>query len=167
MGSHDRAPVGVVVLDEEFRIRLINNEFKAKQGDTASMLAPGALFEDFLRATLDRELARAPEQAEEHRAWFEARLTSLHRRENSLFEDVGKGLKINRRYVPGFGTVITNVDISDQKAAERKIEEARQLLDATVENAPVGIVVLDEDLHIVLMNSKFMQTEGIDDDELI
>jgi signal transduction histidine kinase len=162
------APVGIIVLDEDFRVRLVNDQFRLQYGAVADAIDVGSPFEDFMRALIERESARSPGQEAQISALIRSRIASLRRGEDAEFESVGSSLKINRRHVPGFGTVITNVDISELKEAEKKIEEARRLLHATVENAPAGILLVDEDLRVRIANDWYRQTYGIaGDDPLI
>src|SRR6185312_10557388 len=76
--------------------------------------------------------------------------------------DAGNGIWYNRRILPYRthdnrieGVVITFADISEAKAAERRIEAARAYSDSVINTVRQPLVVLDQELRIVSGNDAF------------
>jgi len=79
--------------------------------------------------------------------------------------ELGNGTWYNRRILPYRtrdnrieGVVITFADISEVKAAERRIEAARAYSDSIINTVRQPLVVFDKDLHIVSGNDAFYRT---------
>ncbi len=53
------------------------------------------------------------------------------------------------------------IDITERKILERELAHQQQLLDAFISSAPVGLTVLDRQLHFTLMNQALAQMNGI------
>ncbi|MEK9660352.1 MAG: PAS domain S-box protein, partial [Alphaproteobacteria bacterium] len=160
----DNAPVGIIVLDEDLNVKLVNAQFRRQHGAAADGVEVGKPFEIFIRGVLEREMEKKPHERVDIERVLRERMESLARFEDAEFEGMGTNLKISRRYVPGFGYVISNVDISDLKAAEARTEAARELLLATVENAPAGILLVDQELKVRVANSTYRDLYGLSAD---
>ena len=58
--------------------------------------------------------------------------------------------------MPEGGWVGTHVDVTEQRRAERALDEARQFLDSIIENIPVSVVVKDAATRkYILVNRAF------------
>ncbi|MFN6513667.1 MAG: PAS domain S-box protein [Nostoc sp. CreGUA01] len=53
------------------------------------------------------------------------------------------------------------IDITERKILERELAHQQQLLDAFISSAPVGLTVLDRQLHFTLMNQALAQMNGV------
>jgi two-component system, chemotaxis family, CheB/CheR fusion protein len=88
--------------------------------------------------------------------------------------DAGNGVWYNRRILPYRtydnrieGVVITFADISEVKAAERRIEAARTYSDSVIDTVRQPLVVLDQELRIVSGNDAFYRTFALAPDRVV
>ncbi len=119
-------PDGFVIYDRDDRFVLCNQRYRDIYRASASIMEPGRSFREILRYGLDQgQYADAVGREDE---WLEERL-SEHRGANSIVEQPlsdGRWLRILEKATPDGGRVGLRVDISDQKAQQRALEDARQ-----------------------------------------
>jgi signal transduction histidine kinase/DNA-binding response OmpR family regulator len=118
-------PDGFVIFDREDRLLLCNQRYRDIYAGAASAIAPGARFEEILRAgvaagqhvdALGREEAWLAERLAEHRA-------AQGRQEERLSD--GRWISAHDRVTPDGGRVGLRVDVTAQKAAQAALEAAR------------------------------------------
>src|SRR5262245_22978310 len=121
----DNMPGALVYTDDELNIVFCNDRFKEMYIVPQELLQPGRPYEGFLRylaengyygeGDVDTLVAR--------------RVESLRNPSGKSFEDQapgGRWFRILRRRVAGGGTVTVMTDITEQKAAERDLLEAKR-----------------------------------------
>ena len=77
----------------------------------------------------------------------------------------GALLKDSQGKPKGFVTVHRN--ITERKLVEEKLKKSEELFRKIFEESPIGIVMLDEDLHLIKGNSAYAQMLGYTEDELL
>ncbi|WP_193183812.1 ATP-binding protein [Nisaea sediminum] len=147
----DHAPIGMILLDTDHRVLLINNWIRAAHHLPDALCRPGSDYVEVLSFILSstRTSQRSPEALKRILA---ERTVLLDRRESGVFEDVlpdGSFHKVERRFVDGVGCIITNTDITDLKNAQNDLvrQEKMAALGGLVAgvahevNTPLGICV--------------------------
>ncbi len=147
----DYAPIGMILLDTENRVRLTNNWIRKAHQFPDEICTPGTPYIEILKHihTSKRNLQRDPKKLEEI---LSERTALLERRENNVFEDIlpdGSYHKVERRFVDDVGCIVTNTDITDLKSAQNELvrQEKMAALGALVAgvahevNTPLGICV--------------------------
>jgi PAS domain S-box-containing protein len=147
----DHAPIGMILLDAEHRIRLVNSWIRAAHRLPENLCRPGTDYAEILRFIHNsrRNSQRSPEVLE---AILAKRIALLERRESNVFEDLlpdGSYHKVERRFVDGVGCIVTNTDITDLKNAQNDLvrQEKMAALGGLVAgvahevNTPLGICV--------------------------
>ena len=80
----------------------------------------------------------------------------------------GKLIRVTRQPLPGGGWVATHDDITEQRRAERELDDTKQFLHSIIENIPIAVVVKDVNTRrYVLLNRAFQATLGLDCDQLL
>ncbi len=64
------------------------------------------------------------------------------------------------------GAIITSIDITEQKKAEKKLRENEQRYKISIEYAPYGIVVMDSNNKILLVNRQMEKISGYTREEI-
>lgn len=161
-------PNGIVVVERSGDIVLVNQEAERLFGYRRDELI-GQPVEVLLPAWLreahrgERErFARQPETRPMGRG------RDLHgRRKNAEEFPVEIGLNTIRRTDGGFWVLASIVDISARKAAERRIAEQQERLRLVVESSPNGVLTVDAEGRIALVNAQIEKLFGYERDELI
>jgi PAS domain S-box-containing protein len=154
----DIAGVIIVVLDADHRVTLLNRKGCEILG-VSEREALGRNWFDSFSPDEEREQQRASYAAflvgDGHAAQDidmtvktssgEVRLVTWH--DSLLRDDDGRVV----------GAISSGEDITEQRAAERKRDEFRTLLEATSEASPDGILVTDADGHYLFWNKRLME----------
>jgi class 3 adenylate cyclase/PAS domain-containing protein len=88
------------------------------------------------------------------------RVNSLRNPSGKSFEDRtpdGRVYRIRRSPVAGGGTVTVMTDITEQKKAEKALEEKETQLHVSLDNMPGALAYTDADLNIVFCNDRFKE----------
>ena len=157
----DVAGVIIVVLDADHRITLLNRKGCEILG-VSEREALGRNWFDAFSPDDEREQQRASYAAflagggasqdiemTVKTSSGEVRLVTWH--DNLLRDDNGRIV----------GAISSGEDITEQRAAERKRDEFRTLLEATSEASPDGILVTDADGHYLFWNKRLMEMWGL------
>jgi diguanylate cyclase (GGDEF)-like protein/PAS domain S-box-containing protein len=146
---------GIVMIDCEGRISSYNSRFLDFTGLTQEECCGRPLF----RAILDRMMARGEFDGMESRFrhWMH---TPAHEPDNRIFEHTrpdGTVLRVQTRRLPQGGEVRVLSDITDIVARQREIEQARRLLEETLEHVTQGVMKISADRRIEFHNRRVLE----------
>ncbi|WP_425097829.1 response regulator [Tropicibacter sp. S64] len=120
----EELPDGFVLYDDEDRLMMCNDPYRAIYSASAPAIVPGASFEDILRYGLERgQYAEAVGREEE---WLDERLRQHRRADRELEQqlDDGRWLRVYERQTRGGGRVGLRVDITEIKKDQQRLKEA-------------------------------------------
>lgn len=120
----------VAVLDDEDRFLMTNQAYQELNAPVIDTIKPGRYFEEHIRALADHGLS--PEATARGEAWFEERM-EIHRRESASFElqrQDGRWFLATERRLAHVGHIVLLSDISQQKAVQAEIEQAKVAAEA-------------------------------------
>ncbi|MEP3116188.1 ATP-binding protein [Nisaea sp.] len=147
----DLAPIGMILLDMENQVRLINNWIRSSHNLPAELCEPGTDYKKTLRFLIDNKRStRLSDDAVD--AIFDKRIAILEKRVDDVLEDElpdGSIHKVERRFIDDVGCIITSTDITDLKNAQSELVHREKMaalggLVAGVAhevNTPLGICV--------------------------
>ncbi|TAD89143.1 MAG: response regulator [Alphaproteobacteria bacterium] len=153
-------PVGVVVFDKEDRLVMWNQPYAELVAEDAPMLRPGVPYAEILRAGLRSGWivsASADEEAYvrnalDHRQRFQEPYDRAFRN--------GRSVRVVERPTRTGGVVGYRLDITDLKARESQLAEARTLLEDAIAAMPVGVMLFDSEDRIQLWNQPMLDYLG-------
>ncbi len=145
---------GLCMFDKAGRLVICNERYGAMYGLAPERIKPGVT----IRAILEARVAAgmSPEDAE---AYIRTRLEEVSRdtpwtSENELRD--GSVYAISYQPMPEGGWVGTHVDVTEQRRAQRALDETKHFLDCIIENIPVSVVVKDATTRkYILVNRAF------------
>jgi diguanylate cyclase (GGDEF)-like protein/PAS domain S-box-containing protein len=157
---------GLCMFDREQRLVMCNERYGEMYGLTAELTKPGTS----LRSILEARLTAAMPPDEEER-FIGTRLKAITEGHPFYVENVqsdGRIYAVSRQSMSGGGWVATHIDITDQRRAERGLDEAKRFLDSIIESIPVGVVVKDaKTRRYVLVNRTFEAGLGLSRRDLL
>jgi class 3 adenylate cyclase/PAS domain-containing protein len=121
----DNMPGALVYTDDELNIVFCNDRFKEMYIVPQELLQPGRPYADFLRYLAENGYYGDGDVG----ALVARRVESLRNPSGKSFEDHtpdGRWFRILRRRIAGGGTVTVMTDVTEQKAAERDLLEAKR-----------------------------------------
>lgn len=124
---------GFVIYDKDDRLIVCNERYREIYSASKAAIVPGNSFENILRYGLENGQYVAAIGREEE--WLRERL-SQHRRQAITIEqelDDGRWLRIAERETPNGEWVGFRVDISEQKAVQAELQEAKESAEAASE----------------------------------
>ncbi|MFC6731746.1 MULTISPECIES: PAS domain S-box protein [unclassified Haladaptatus] len=152
---------GVAVLDEHHRFQSANQSFLDIYGfESADQLCGHSYLELELTVETDR-LEEEVKPAVQQTGGWRGELTGV-RCDGTTFP---KELTVNQLDDGGLAVVIR--DITEKHESQRALREERARFRALTENAPVGVVTLDEDNVIQFANQQLAEMLGYDAVELV
>ncbi len=160
-------PDGFVLYDADDRLVICNDKYRNLYKETADAIKPGVLFEDIIRAGLDK--GQYPEAIGREEQWLEERLRHHHSLDGSIEQKTasGKWLRIDERKTPSGGVVGFRIDITELKEREISLWESGQRFRATVDTALDCIVGMDKEGRVVEFNPAAESTFGYTKSEAI
>ncbi len=157
---------GLCIYDRDMRLVVCNERYAEMYGLRPEQLAPGTTLRSVLEARVAAGLVPGdPDQ------YIRVRLAKVsrcdpHHAENDLTD--GRVYAVSHRPMPDGGWVATHIDVTEQRRAERQLEETKQFLDSIIEHIPVAIVVKDVTTRkYILVNRAFEMMLGIPRTELL
>ncbi|MDX1513804.1 MAG: PAS-domain containing protein [Gammaproteobacteria bacterium] len=144
---------GIFVLDSESRLIAFNKRVAQLLGLSEEFLSGGPTTEDIYDRLLENgEFSKMKEGWEDQaRRW----VAQLYDSKPFMYERQrpdGTVLEVRNNPIPGGGWVRTFTDITEQKHAQQDLVEQRELLRVAVSNMPSGILMLDADLKVEVLN---------------
>ena len=168
---------GFVVFDAEDRIALCNTKYRqffveGASEDVGEIVRPGTSFEELIRAGF--RYGMFPKAGDDEEAWVDYRL-SLRRKKASdtleLKQRTGRWLQINERLMHDGGMVSVYTDITELKEREEQLAENNARIDdllrefqAVMEAIDYGVLFMDADLKVRIVNRAFLDIWGIDEE---
>jgi PAS domain-containing protein len=152
----DNMPGALVYTDNDLRIVVCNNRFKEMYKVPQGLLQPGRPYADFLRYLAENGYYGEGDVD----ALVAKRVESLRNPSGMSFEDHtpdGRWYRILRRRAAGGGAVTVMTDITDQKQAEQDLGDKQAQLHVALDNMPGAPAYTDDDLRIVVCNSRFKE----------
>lgn len=157
---------GLCVLDQDINLVVCNEQYAEMYGLQPEQTKPGTNLRSILEARV--RAGWVPEDPEQYvRSRIErAEHADSHYSENTLSE--GRVYAVNHRRMPNGGWVAVHIDITEQRRAERELDETKRFLDSIIENIPVAVVVKDARTRkYILVNRAFEAMLGIPRNELL
>jgi diguanylate cyclase (GGDEF)-like protein/PAS domain S-box-containing protein len=147
---------GFCVFDHDMRLVVCNEQYAQMYGVRPEQAKPGTTLRSILEARIRAGyVPQAPDEYIRSRLDRAARAES-HYAENDLSD--GRIYAVNHERMPDGGWVATHINITQQRRAERQLEETRQFLDSIIENIPVAIVVKDAKTRKYLLVNRAFET---------
>ena len=161
-GLIETAPTIVLVLDTEGRIVRFNPYMEEITGYSLKEVTGQDWFENFLPQG-DRNKVRE---------LFNTAINGKQTRGNvnSILTRNGEQREIewyDTTLSDSFGNVIGLLSVGQDITERRKLYEQLQLSAMVMDNTPEGIMIVDNDLHIVKVNPAFVHTTGYSEEEII
>lgn len=145
---------GLCMFDKNRRLVICNERYGAMYGLAPAQTRPGMHIRAILQARI--EAGMAPPHSEDY---IQARIDQIaqgipQRTETELRN--GSVYAINHEPMSGGGWVGTHVDITEQRRAEKALDETKHFLNSIIENIPVSVVVKDATTRkYILVNRAF------------
>ncbi len=147
---------GLCVLDRDLRLVMCNDRYAEMYGLHPEQTKPGTTLRSILEARVHAgSFSQDPEQYIGTRLALAA-TTESHYSENELSE--GRIYAVNHRHMPNGGWVAIHIDVTEQRRAERELDETKQFLDSIIENIPVAIVVKDATTRKYMLVNRAFET---------
>jgi diguanylate cyclase (GGDEF)-like protein/PAS domain S-box-containing protein len=147
---------GFCLFDGDMRLVICNEQYAQMYGLRPEQTEPGTTLRSILEARVAAgHASRDPVDYICDRLDRAARAGS-HYAENVLSD--GRIYAVNHQRMPDGGWVATHIDITEQRHAERQLDETKQFLDSIIENVPVAIVVKDAKTRKYLLVNRAFET---------
>ena len=160
----DSMPSGLCVFDEDMNYVSVNPQFEKVWGLPDGMIDIGMNAKEtasYIQANGDLK--------NDEEGWDEERIASV-RSGNSVAEvPLANGRVIHARYGDWYKGYLVGVfdDITEQKEAQRSLEETRSRLSAITENVPIMLALKGVDGTFLSVNKIFAEWHGTTPDEMI
>lgn len=152
----DALNFGFAIFDRDLKLVKSNKAFAALRGYPSALCKPGTDIIEFYRFNAERG-DYGPGDAE---AQAMSRIERVReRRPHELEYELASGQILNIRYapIPHGGLVLSYSDITERKLAERALARKEAQLHVALENMPGALVYTDNDLNIVVCNTRFTE----------
>jgi diguanylate cyclase (GGDEF)-like protein/PAS domain S-box-containing protein len=132
---------GLCMFDKDWRLVICNERYGAMYGLAPEQTKPGTPIQTILEARVATGMS-----PEDGKGYVRERLDSViagapFNSETKLRN--GKVYAISHEPMPDGGWVGTHADVTEQRRAERALDETRKFLNSIIENIPVAVVVKD------------------------
>jgi len=161
----DVLEAGLVLFDAAGRIVFCNRHFHRLYSSLGAAAAPGATYEQMLRAVVANGMV--PDVAGQEEAWIGRRLKEFGRTDAGLMRRMpdGSWRRIAELRLPDGGVLAHIIDVSEMvakeeaiEAARRDAEQARERLAGAIEALPATFELYDADDRLVLWNRALAET---------
>lgn len=145
---------GFAIFDRELRLVAANKAFAALRGYPRAMCRPGTEIVQFYRFNAARgDYGPGDPEAQ---AWTRVERVR-ERKPHALEYALASGRILSIRYTPidHGGMVMAYEDITERKRAEQQVARRQAELQVAMENMAGALAYTDDDLNIVLCNSRF------------
>ncbi len=157
---------GFALYDGEDRLVLCNNNYLDFYGGLTDLAEPGASFEEICRAAVARGIIQFEETDAE--AWIQWRLANHRNPDTPHMQKLadGRWVRITERKTADGWSVAVFSDLTELKAREAELAEKSAVLEATLDNMSQGIAMIDDDLNVIALNTRFLEIHDIPGDRL-
>ena len=144
-----------VVYDNERRLVVCNDNFKALYDYADADVAPGVLYDDLVQLDVDKgTIAAGHEQGKGYSALRTERRDQLGEPYSILMAD-GRWIEITEWPTPSGGIVSIQSDITERKTTEIALQRTEKLLTDAVESLQDGFVLFDDNRELVICNDVY------------
>jgi len=147
----DNMPGGMIVVDENLDLVLVNDQYKDLYGDSGGLVAPGASITD----VLDHEIGPGYISGEgDPAAIREARLATFKSPETVSLHDTAKGgrlIQVIRKPAPNGYSVSVATDITETVEAQR----GAKLLAEAMDTFSDMVILYDKDEKVTFTNDRY------------
>jgi diguanylate cyclase (GGDEF)-like protein/PAS domain S-box-containing protein len=148
---------GMCMFGKDGRL-LVCNELYAKMYNLpAELLKPGSLIDDIIAYRLRNGMFKGDQHDADIRQQLEAAWADGVSSRIDEHAD-GRLIRITRSPLQGGGWVATHQDITEQRKAERELDETKRFLDSIIENIPVAVVVKDVKTRKYVLVNRALET---------
>src|ERR1700685_3982036 len=158
---------GLCMIDGDARLVVCNERYAKMYRLPAELLKPGALHRDIIAHRVRSGVLQGGHGNAEVQQQLSA-LSALpapppEKRSSRIDEHAdGTLIRVTRQPLPGGGWVATHDDITEQRRAERELDETKRFLDSIIENIPIAVVVKEISTRkYVLVNRAFQTTVNL------
>ena len=129
---------GCALFDEDNRLIVCNDHYRDMNGSVREFIAPGVHFETLLREMVRRRAVRHANGREA--TWIEQILRAAESEESFEIErSDGAMTVVNVRPIAAGGFILTEVDITARRRAERSAKASEQLLSTVLNASPANL----------------------------
>jgi len=155
---------GVLLLDDELNVVLLNEAFSVFHGIPKRMRQVGTAYETLLRYAAEENLFGDVDVDE-----FVRKRTGLVGRGESYTTDLvtgqGKTLLVTGRSLRGGGYLFLHSDVTEQRFKERETEKKLEQLEhvlslEAIDHLAVGMSVIDETMNLLFCNRAYQEIYG-------
>jgi PAS domain S-box-containing protein len=151
----DKAPLGILVVDETATAVEFNDEAHRQLGYTREEFAKLKIYDYEVIETPEETKARMKKVMREGKDEFETK----HRTKNGEIRDVINAVQVIELAGKKFFHLITR-DITEQKKIERELKIEKDKLDAVTENIGAGLGIISKDYRILWANKLLKEING-------
>ncbi|MEE8332517.1 MAG: PAS domain S-box protein [Alphaproteobacteria bacterium] len=158
---------GFAVFDADDRLVLCNQNYRDLNPATASVIRPGAQFEDILRTGIDH-ISSAP-AGREREGWIIDRLAMHRRGSTQLINHMpdGRWMRVIERKTRDGGIISVVSDVTDMKRREQALEASESRFRSVAESSHDALVVVGFDHKIVFWNKAAERLFGYGATEIV
>lgn len=159
----ETVPVAIALFDVDDRLAVFNRIYE-KHLDLPGGMKIGMTFEDILVATTKKgDVVDAVGREDE---WIAERL-ERHRNPSGVMVVKRKNewLEVHEYKAPNGDTLVVAADITEQKLAEERLRDSRQMLQLVLDAIPVRVFWKDRDLRYLGCNRRFAGDAGLESPE--
>ncbi len=166
-GTLDNLDQGVTLFDAQARLVLCNERYIEMYGLSRAVVKPGATIHDIVQHRIDRGVLFLSDPEK----YVADIIRSMSARKpfvaTSELQD-GRIISVVNRPTPDGGCVVTDLDVTERRKAEKELEETRTFLNQVIENVPSPVIVKDaRDFKYVLINRAGEEYFGVTRDRMI
>jgi diguanylate cyclase (GGDEF)-like protein/PAS domain S-box-containing protein len=157
---------GFCLFDRDMQLIMCNERYPKMYGLRPEQTKPGVSLRSILEARIGAGFV--PQDSKEYiRDRLERAVRGVsHYAENRLSD--GRIYAVNHQRMPDGGWVATHIDMTEQRRAERELDETKRFLDSIIENIPIAVVVKDAATRkYLLVNRAFETMLGISRSEVL
>lgn len=150
---------GLCVFDAEQRLILCNQQYLDIYGFDRASIKPGVSFREILEHTIELGIdADAP--AEDLRLQLEALFRQEKATERRYLRD-GRVIEMRVLPIATGGWLTEHEDVTGKMHHEKALRDRNQLLDAALDHMAHGLCAFDEDLNLIVVNTRYLEIYGL------
>ena len=143
LNALENVPVSLALFDADDRFVMGNKEYRDTSGIPAERLLPGTKFEEFLRLRVASGIL-SEEIVGDEEEWIAQRM-ERHQHPGDVYQVriAGGWRQLLEARLSDGGTLLTTMDITELKEAERSAAAASSLLNDAIESISDGFIIYD------------------------